>query len=84
MRLRTILRYAIATLGAVLAGNRLLSAWNMWVLWHRPDMQGDPSALELYETGFWVDLTSAMLAGAVAAAWFWFLGRRPGRQPPLL
>ena len=63
-----MVRYAIAVLGAVACGNRLLSAWNIWALWHRPDMQGDPSALELYETGVRVDFASALLAGAVATA----------------
>ena len=80
MNVRAAVRYAIALLGALLAGNRLLSAWSEWVLWHRPDMQNDPSALELYQTGFWVDIASAVAACAVAGVWFWYLGRRPNPQ----
>ena len=52
MSVRAAVRYAIALLGVLLAGNRLLSARSEWVMWHRPDMQNDPSALELYQTGF--------------------------------
>ena len=80
MSVRAAVRYAIALLGALLAGNRLLSARSEWVLWHRPDMQNDPSALELYQTGFWVDIASAVAACAVAGVWFWYLERLPNPQ----
>jgi hypothetical protein len=77
MRVRAVVRYAIVLLGALLAGNRLLSARAEWGMWHRPDMQNDPSAMELYQSGFWVDIASAVAACAVAGTWFWYLGRRP-------
>jgi hypothetical protein len=80
MNVRAAVRYAIALLGAFLTVNRLQSAWNEWVLWHMPEMQNDPSALELYQSGFWVDIASAVAACAVAGTWFWYLGRRPNPQ----
>jgi hypothetical protein len=83
MGVRAAVRYAIALLGALLAGNRLLSAGSEWVLWHRPDMQNDPSALELYQTGFRVDIASAVAACAGAGVWFWYLGRRPNPLIPM-
>jgi hypothetical protein len=66
MSVRAAVRYATALLGAFLAVNRLLSARSEWVLWHRPDMKNDPSALELYQSGFWVNIASAVAACAVA------------------
>jgi hypothetical protein len=83
MGVRAVVRYAIALLGAFLAGNRLLSARSEWVMWHRPDILNDPSAMELYQDGFWIDIASAVAACAVAGTWFWYLGRRPNPQIPM-
>ena len=79
MTVRSVVRYAVVLLGAFLAGNRLVSARNEWVMWHRPDIMNDPSAMELYQSGFWIDIASAVAACAVAGMWFWYLGRRPRR-----
>jgi hypothetical protein len=83
MSIRAAVRYAIGLLGVVLAGNRLLSARDAWILWHSPEMQNDPSALDLYQTSFQIDLASAAVACAVAGAWFWYLGRRPNPFIPV-
>ena len=49
-------------------------------MWHRPDILNDPSAMELYQSGFWIDIAGAVAACAVAGTWFWYLGRRPNPQ----
>ena len=74
-RWRLLARWATILTGGIAAGNQLLYAANAWSDWHRWAVE-DPSAADLYETNFWIGLSSAV--GIVAITWFVTRLLRPG------
>lgn len=77
MLTRTVVRYGILLLGGLLAGNRLLAAYQAWKPWHEW-ATSDPSLADFYRTEFWLGLGSATLVLGVAAFLFWLLGPHSG------
>ena len=76
MQTRTVVRYCVALVGGLIAGNQLLAARQAWRNWHAW-VVSDPSLADFYRTDFWVDVVTAALSVAVAGFLFWLLGPHP-------
>jgi hypothetical protein len=66
MRIKTIIRHALALVGGFLAGTRLIDAVKDWRQWHEWAVV-DPSAADLYRTNFWLDVTFAIAIVGITA-----------------
>jgi len=62
-----VVRYCVALVGGLIAGNQLLAARQAWRDWHAW-VVSDPSLADFYRTDFWVDVVTAALSVAVAAS----------------
>ena len=73
MPTRTLARRALALIGGLIAGWRLVGAIANWREWRRWAAT-DPSAAELYQLNLWFDVATAAVAAGMAGL-LWYLLR---------
>ena len=78
---RTWARYGVVLAGGFIAGNRAVDAVEAWRHW-RELAVSDPSAAELYQTTFWLDLGIAAVSVGLACLVWWLLRPPAGARLP--
>jgi hypothetical protein len=78
--LRSAFRYGAVVLAGIIAGSRVVSAyeaWQQWRLWRERDPSGAEASLTFAE----IDLVIAVLCVMTAGLIWWLLRIRSGKSP---